>query len=83
MVGVLELVKKNWKLLYDTLPSIYLDRERVEREFRAFIKKDVHFLKNETLESFRKKIEGGGLFKYYDDTEDEPFECIGICDTMN
>jgi len=83
--GCVRAGKKQWKLLYDKLPEVYKERERVEKEVREFLRKDIHFLKDETLESFRKKIEDGNLPKCYykDDNNYELFECIGICDTQN
>lgn len=80
--GCVRAGKKNWKLLFEKLPDVYIDRERVEREFRAWIKKDVSFFKDETLESFRKKIENNELSSYYNTPDDEPFECVGVCDTL-
>lgn len=41
--------------------------------------------KDETLESFRRRIELGQLSSYYDTDEKEvqlSFECIGICSTI-
>jgi 3'-phosphoadenosine 5'-phosphosulfate sulfotransferase (PAPS reductase)/FAD synthetase len=81
--GCVRAGKKHWKLLYEKLPEIYLDRERVEREVRAFLKKDVHIFKDETLEEFRGRIIRGELSHFYDSnsSEDET-ECIGICSTI-
>jgi len=79
--GCVRAGKKQWKLLYDKLPDVYADRERVEREVREWLGKDVHFFKDETLEEFRGRIERGELSSYYDE-DDVETECIGICSTM-
>jgi hypothetical protein len=83
--------KKQWKMLYEKLPEVYADRERVENEFREFTGKDVSFFKDETLTEFRKRVERGDLSGHYasdtvegqlsmfDETE---LECIGICSTL-
>lgn len=55
--GCVRQGKKQWKQLYDTYPEVYLDRERVERDIRKFLAKDVHYLKDETLESLRIRYE--------------------------
>ncbi len=80
--GCVRAGKKHWKLLYEKLPDVYLDRERVEREFREYFNKDVHFFKDETLEAFRGRIERNELSSYYDTGEKET-ECIGVCMSMN
>lgn len=54
--GCVRAGKKQWKLLLDTMPEVYAERERVEEEFREFIGKDVHFLKDETLKHYRERI---------------------------
>ncbi len=79
--GCVRAGKKHWKLLYEKLPEVYLDRERVEREIREYLGKDISFFKDETLEQFRGRIERGELSSYYD-TGDKETECIGICSTM-
>jgi len=83
--GCVRAGKKQWKLLYEKLPKVYLDRERVEEEFRISFNKDVHFFKDETLKSFRYRIKSGSLSKYYNtNTESEEIkECIGICNLEN
>lgn len=83
--GCVRAGKKQWKLLYEKLPEVYAERERVEREMRASLGKDIHFLKNETLEGFRGRIERNELSSYYDDSSCEDTgseECIGICETL-
>lgn len=80
--GCVRAGKKHWKLLYEKLPDVYRDRERVEREVREFLNKDVSFFKDETLEEFRIRIESGSLSAYYD-TDDKETECIGVCSTIN
>jgi 3'-phosphoadenosine 5'-phosphosulfate sulfotransferase (PAPS reductase)/FAD synthetase len=75
--GCVRAGKKHWKLLYEKLPEVYAERERVEREVREYLGKDIHFFKDETLESFRGRIDRGELSSHYDD---EPMkECVGIC----
>jgi 3'-phosphoadenosine 5'-phosphosulfate sulfotransferase (PAPS reductase)/FAD synthetase len=77
--GCVRAGKKQWKLLYEKFPEVYLDRERVEREMREYLNKDVHILSDETLESLRLRIESKTLpvDDYIDD--DKETECIGIC----
>jgi len=80
--GCVRAGKKHWRLLYDRLPEVYAERERVEREMREYLDKDVHFLPKETLESFRGKIERGELPACYDLSGETETECIGICARM-
>ena len=93
--GCVRAGKRQWALLYEKLPEVYAERERVEREVRAYLNKDVHILKDETLESLRKRIEVGMvIFKkpaaesadrqgaLFDDDDFGEQECIGICDTQ-
>lgn len=63
--GCVRAGKKQWKKLYELLPEVYADRERVEREVGEFLGKDIHFLKDETLEHFRNRIDSGNLTSYY------------------
>ena len=80
--GCVRAGKKHWKLLYEKLPHVYEDRERVEREVRAYLGKDVSFFKDETLESFRWRIEHGELSSYYNTIDEKETECIGICSSI-
>ena len=77
--GCVRAGKKHWKLLYEKLPEVYAERERVEREIREYLGKDIMFFKDETLEDFRGRIERGELSAYYDTDTDKETECIGIC----
>lgn len=81
--GCVRSGKKQWKLLYEKLPEVYLERERVEREVREFLDKDIHFLKDETLESLRLKITSGKFKLEKADEIEEVSECIGICSSRN
>ena len=74
--------KKHWKMLYEKLPEVYADRERVEKEMQRFLGKKVTIFKDESLEEFRGRIERGELSAYYDDTDDKETECIGICSSI-
>tara|TARA_S200002703_G_C3727342_1_gene223495 strand:+ start:49 stop:834 length:786 start_codon:yes stop_codon:yes gene_type:complete len=85
--GCVRAGKKQWKLLYEKLPEVYKERERVEKEVRLFLNKDIHYLKDETLEHFRHRIETGQLSNYYKDNNqmdllEEVPECIGVCETL-
>ena len=64
--GCVRAGKKQWKLLYDKLPEVYAERERVEKEIREYLGKNISFLKDETLEAFRRRIERRELSSYYD-----------------
>jgi len=83
--GCVRAGKKQWKLLYEKLPEVYTERERVENEMRIFLKKDISFFKDETLEEFRGRIERKELSSYYykDNDNDKEFECIGICSSLS
>lgn len=81
--GCVRAGKKQWKLLYEKLPEVYLERERVEEDVRQYLGKDIHIFKDETLREFRKRIESGQLSSYYDTVEEKETECIGICSTQN
>lgn len=81
--GCVRAGKKHWKVLYEKLPEVYAERERVEREMREYTGKDIHIFKDETLEAFRGRIERKELSAHYDTDEDEKeTECIGICSTV-
>lgn len=80
--GCVRAGKKHWKLLYEKLPEVYADRERVEREMRKYLGKDISFFKDETLEDFRGRIDRKELSKHYDDYDDKETECIGICSSI-
>lgn len=79
--GCVRAGKKQWKLLLETLPEVYAAREKVEEEVRAYLGKDVHILKDETLREFRERVERGDLSKHYDndDPSENPGECVGGC----
>lgn len=87
--GCVRAGKKQWKLLYEKLPEVYADRERVEREMRRYTGKDISFFKDETLEEFRGRIERKELPAYYyanhDPMQPSLFEteCIGVCSSMS
>jgi len=81
--GCVRAGKKQWKLLYETLPDVYLDRERVENEVSLFLKKRVTFFKDESLTEFRNRIVNNELSNYYEDEDEVEVDCIGICESMN
>ena len=85
--GCVRAGKKHWKLLYEKLPEVYAERERVEREMREYTGKDISFFKDETLANFRVRLDQARLidnlqtrmnFELEDEVETE---CIGICAT--
>ncbi len=82
--GCVRAGKKQWKMLYEKLPGVYADRERVENDFRKQFDKDVHFFKDETLEHFRHRIENGELSSHYFQKQEQLslFECVGVCSAM-
>ena len=80
--GCVRAGKKQWKLVYEKLPDVYADRERIEREMSEHLGKSVSFLKNETLAAFRGRIERGELSSFYDNDDDKETECIGICSSV-
>lgn len=80
--GCVRAGKKHWKLLYEKLPEVYADRERVEREMREYLGKDISFFKDETLEAFRGRIERKELSSFYDTEDEKETECIGICSNI-
>lgn len=81
--GCVRAGKKHWKLLYEKLPEVYADRERVEREMRKHTGRDISFFKDETLEDFRGRIERKELSRHYDSDDDKETECIGICSNIS
>jgi len=82
--GCVRAGKKHWKLLYEKLPEVYAERERIEEGVRTYLKKDIHFFRDETLRDFRGRIERKELSSYYDiDDKEEGVECIGICGTQS
>lgn len=81
--GCVRAGKRQYKLLHEKLPEVYADRERVEREMRQHLNKDVSFFKDETLEEFRGRIERNELSAFYAEKEEPETECIGVCSTTN
>lgn len=81
--GCVRAGKKQYKRLLETLPEVYADRERIEKEFSNKLGKRVTFLKDESLEHLRGRIERGELSRYYYDDDNTPTECIGICNLEN
>jgi len=85
--GCVRAGKKHWKLLYEKLPEVYAERERVEREMREYTGKDISFFKDETLANFRVRLDQARLIdnlqtRMHFELEDEvETECIGICAT--
>lgn len=77
--GCVRAGKLQWKLLLDNLPEVYDERERVEREVGIFLGKEVTYLKDISLERFRKKAESGELSDRYYIGENFQGECMGIC----
>ncbi len=82
--GCVRAGKKHWARLLAFLPEVYAERERCEQDFIKAFGKDVHFLKDETLTSYRERIEAKDqcVFDFGDD-DSGPVECIGICDLQN
>lgn len=82
--GCVRAGKKQWKLLYETLPDVYFDRERVEEEMREHTGKNIHFLKDETLKHLRGRIKRKELSNFYAASPGKQmsFECIGICGAL-
>jgi hypothetical protein len=74
---------KHWKLLYEKMPEVNLDRERMEREVGEYLGKKATIFKDESLAEFRKRIENGELSSYYDTDDKKEVECIGICQMEN
>lgn len=79
--GCIRSGKSQWYHLYKTLPKVYAERERVEKEMRIETGKDIHILKDETLEQLRKRIDDD---QYKPKTQQRSlFECFGICHTQS
>jgi 3'-phosphoadenosine 5'-phosphosulfate sulfotransferase (PAPS reductase)/FAD synthetase len=76
--GCVRQGKKQWKLLLREYPETYRRREQLEKDFRRQFGKDVHFLKDCTLEELRGQV----LFAE-EVTNKTAFECVGICELMN
>ena len=70
----------HWALLLNKLPDIYRERERVENRIREHLKKDISYMKDETLSSLRDRIERQGVLFFDNDNTTE--ECIGICESQ-
>lgn len=78
--GCVRAGKKQWIKLFELLPEIYLERERIEEEIRNFLKKDVHFLADTTLKNLREQIQS--QIKLDFNHEEDISDCIGICNTI-
>ena len=87
--GCVRSGKGQWKLLYEKLPEVYAERERVEVEFEKHYGKKATFLKDVSLKELREKIELDKQFTdkqtslFDDDEEDMPTECVGVCFSMS
>lgn len=67
-------------MLLRTMPRVYADRERIEREFSEHFGKRCTFLKDWSLEELRKAEEANQELDFTDDGWQG--ECIGMCGTM-
>jgi 3'-phosphoadenosine 5'-phosphosulfate sulfotransferase (PAPS reductase)/FAD synthetase len=81
--GCVRAGKGQWVHLYYTLPEVYADRERMEREFIRRFAYRATILKDESLEELRHRIESGQLGRYYDRIVGAARECVGICNLEN
>lgn len=59
--GCVRAGKKQWDLLYKTLPVVYKNRERIEIEFSKYFNRNVTFLKDISLKEYRKILEKRSL----------------------
>lgn len=80
--GCVRAGKKQWKLLYEKLPDVFSERERVEREFNEIYDNKYTILKDISLEDFRKKLDSNDFIPEPNDNL-ETIECIGICTYEN
>lgn len=79
--GCVRSGKKQWAHLLRTLPEVYAERERVEREVGLYLGKKVSYLKDLTLSELRQLVKNQG--ELFDDDSDTVTECVGICSTEN
>ena len=82
--GCVRAGKRHWKHLFETLPEVYMDRERMENDFMKKFNKRATIFKDESLSEFRHRIENGLLSNYYNKPmKIKSRECVGICDYNN
>ncbi|MEM4359712.1 MAG: hypothetical protein QXT45_04230 [Candidatus Bilamarchaeaceae archaeon] len=81
--GCVRAGKRQWLMLLSKLPDVYMDRERVERDFRRHFGKNVSFLKGITLEQLRLQHGQDDNTMHEADDEIITSECIGICNLMS
>ena len=86
--GCVRSGKAQWKLLHEKLPEVYAERERVEREFSESVGKKCTYLKDVSLQELREKMEIDKEFMdkqidLFEDEEDLPGECVGVCFSMS
>lgn len=76
--GCVRAGRSQWRKLYELLPDVYAERERVEREVQAFLGKPVTILKGISLTRLREQIEDGRTIPMFGE-DDYVGECIGVC----
>lgn len=79
--GCVRSGKGQWLHLLNTLPDVYAERERVERELSEHVGKECTFMKTISLKQLREMDESQlKLNSIFDD--EEATDCIGICSHM-
>jgi 3'-phosphoadenosine 5'-phosphosulfate sulfotransferase (PAPS reductase)/FAD synthetase len=79
--GCVRAGKATWALLLRTMPAVYAERERLEKEFSAWAGQKTTYLKDESLFELRQRIQKQPELVF--DDIDESLECIGICNAQN
>lgn len=78
--GCVRQSKKQWIHLFRTIPEVFMERERFEREFSEHIGRRSTFMKTMSLEELRVQLEQGLDVSVTE--EPDVTDCIGICNTM-
>jgi 3'-phosphoadenosine 5'-phosphosulfate sulfotransferase (PAPS reductase)/FAD synthetase len=78
--GCVRQGKASWKLLLETMPDVYAERERLEREFSEKAGKKCTFLKGVSLQQVREAIEMQP--DLFNDEDLDGIDCMGFCENM-
>lgn len=71
-----------WALLYRTLPDVYAERERLEREMGEHLDRRVTFMNGQSLTELRHAIDASPAMTFDHHDDHSTPECVGVCATQ-
>jgi len=81
--GCVRQGKREWAHLYRTMPEVFADRERVEREMSDYMGRTLSFMSSGlTLTALREQIDAQPTLELLGDDDYSTPECFGVCATQ-